>query len=170
MIYSKRLYLVEANESDIESIVEMENHKDNRDFVWQGTYEEHMFEIESKDCFLFIIKQKENDETVGYALIRIDNKSEIFELRRIVISKKGMGYGKEVITKLFYFAFEELKMNRFWLDVYPDNIVGIKLYEGVGMHRDGVLRQNYKSERGYLDQVIYSMLKSEYYQNKTPTA
>ena len=30
------------------------------------------------------------------------------------------------------------------------------------MHRDGVLRQNYKSERGYLDQIIYSMLRSEY--------
>ncbi len=30
------------------------------------------------------------------------------------------------------------------------------------MHRDGVLRQNYLSDRGYLDQIIYSMLKSEY--------
>lgn len=40
--------------------------------------------------------------------------------------------------------------------------VGIILYEKLGMHRDGVLRQNYKAERGYLDQIIYSLLRSEY--------
>jgi hypothetical protein len=26
-----------------------------------------------------------------------------------------------------------------------------------------VLRQNYKAKRGYLDQIIYSVLKNEYY-------
>jgi len=48
------------------------------------------------------------------------------------------------------------------LDAYPDNLIGIRLYESLGMHLDGVLRQNYKSSRGYLDQIIYSMLKTEY--------
>ena len=71
------------------------------------------------------------------------------------------------MTALFKYAFEEMNINRFWLDVYPDNTIGIKLYEGLGMHRDGVLRQNYKSKRGYLDQIIYSMLKTEYFQNNT---
>ncbi len=63
---------------------------------------------------------------------------------------------------LIKYAFEELKVNRFWLDVYPDNEYGIKLYESLGMHKDGVLRQNYKSDRGYLDQIIFSILKDEY--------
>ena len=93
----------------------------------------------------------------------MDFKSHIFELRRIAVSRKGMGYGKEVMTALFKYAFEELEINRFWLDVYPDNIIGIELYECLGMHRDGVLRQNYKSERGYLDQIIYSLLREEYF-------
>lgn len=165
MILTKRLYLADAQETDIEAIMEMENHKDNRKFVCQGTYDEHRNEIESDNFFLFIIKQKDNEETVGFTLIRTDSKSEVLELRRIVISKKGMGYGREVITALFKFAFEELNMNRLWLDVYPDNTTGIRLYESLGMHRDGVLRQSFKSERGYLDQAIYSMLKSEYFTN-----
>ncbi len=164
MILTKRLYLTEAQETDIEIIMEMEKHKDNRDFVWKGTYEEHKEEIENDDYLLLMIKEKDSDDTVGFVLINLDNKSERFELRRFVISRKGMGYGKEVMNALLKHAFEELNMNRFWLDVYPDNIIGIKLYEGVGMHRDGILRQNYKSERGFLDQVIYSMLKNEYYQ------
>ena len=44
-----------------------------------------------------------------------------------------------------------------------DNVAGIKLYERLNMHRDGVLRQNYKVDRGYLDQIGYSMLKNEYF-------
>ncbi|HAQ42150.1 MAG TPA: hypothetical protein DCM73_15840 [Clostridiales bacterium] len=164
LILTKRLYLTEAQEKDIEIIMEMEKHKDNRDFVWKGTYEEHKEEIENDDYLLLMIKEKDSDDTVGFVLINLDNKSERFELRRFVISRKGMGYGKEAMNALLKHAFEKLNMNRFWLDVYPDNTIGIKLYEGVGMHRDGILRQNYKSERGLLDQIIYSMLKNEYYQ------
>lgn len=163
MIETKRLYIVDAGEEDINTIIELENHRDNMNYIWQGTYEEHKSEIEDKNHLVFMFRRKDDNETIGYALIHLDFKSEIFELRRIAISQKRAGYGKEVLLALLKYAFEEMNINRFWLDVYPDNLIGIKLYEGVGMHRDGVLRQNYKSERGYLDQIIYSMLKEEYF-------
>jgi [ribosomal protein S5]-alanine N-acetyltransferase len=163
MIETKRLYIVDAIEEDIGTIIEMENHKENRDFVWSSTFDEHKAEIEDDSYLLFVFKKKEDDSIIGFALIKLDFKSEIFELRRIVISEKGMGYGKEVMNALLKFAFEEKSINRFWLDVYPDNVIGINLYEKLGMHKDGVLRQNYKAKRGYLDQIIYSMLKSEYF-------
>ncbi len=164
MIQTTRLDIVEATEADINLIIELESHKDNRDFLWIGTYEEHQAEIKDPHHLLLVFKQQADAAIVGYALIRLDYKSEIFELRRIAISHKGMGYGKEAMVALLKYAFEEKKINRFWLDVYPDNLIGIKLYEGLGMQRDGVLRENYKSERGYLDQIIYSMLKREYFQ------
>lgn len=164
MIETKRIYIVDATEADIETIIEMENNEENRDFVWSGTYDEHKAEIEDKNYLLFVFRKKADNLTVGFALIKLDFKSDIFELRRIVISEKAMGYGKEVMNALLKYAFEERNINRFWLDVYPDNAIGIKLYEGLGMHKDGILRQNYKSERGYLDQIIYSMLRSEYFQ------
>jgi len=163
MIETKRLYITSATEADIETIIKLESHKDNRKFIWIGTFEDHKAEIYDKNHLLFVFKRKEDNLIVGFALIRLDLKSEIFELKRIAISHKGKGYGKETLAALLKYAFEDLKTNRFWLDVYPDNAIGIKLYEGMGMHCDGVLRQNYKSERGYLDQVIYSMLKSEYF-------
>jgi RimJ/RimL family protein N-acetyltransferase len=163
MIETDSLYITDAQETDIAAIMELEKHKDNRNFIWQGTYEEHKKEIESDDYILQVFNKKENGETIGFALIFLDKKSERFELRRIAVSEKGKGYGREALTALIKFAFEELQMNRFWLDVYPDNKVGIKLYEGIGMHKDGVLRQNYKSERGYLDMIVYSILKDEYF-------
>lgn len=170
MIETKRLYITSTTEADIETIIKLERHKDNCDFIWLGTYEQHKAEIEDKNHLLLIFKQKEDNLIVGFALSRIDFKSEVFELRRIAISHKGIGYGKEVMSALFKYAFEEIDINRFWLDVYPDNTVGVKLYERLGMHRDGILRQNYKSERGYLDQIIYSMLKNEYFQDNTENA
>lgn len=162
MISTLRLNILDATENDIETIIAMESHKDNRDFVWIGTHEEHMAEIADTNHLLWVFKLKDTGDIVGYALARIDRKSEIFELRRIIITEKRQGYGRETMKAIIKFAFEELGTNRFWLDVYPDNTFGINLYESLGMHRDGVLRQNYKADRGYLDQIIYSMLKSEY--------
>lgn len=166
MIETKRMHLLEATEDQIEEIIELEAHPENRDYLWVGTYEEHKDEIADPNHLLLIFKEKEEGKTVGYALIRLNPKSEIFELRRIAISEKRKGYGREAMEALFKVAFEELGINRFWLDVYPDNIFGINLYESLGMHKDGVLRQNYKAERGYLDQIIYSMLKTEYFERE----
>ena len=166
MLETKRMYLLDATEADIEEIIELEAHPENRDYLWVGTYEEHKDEIADPCHMLLIFKEKKAGKTVGYALIRLNPKSEIFELRRIAISEKRQGYGREAMEELFRAAFEDLNINRFWLDVYPDNIYGINLYESLGMHRDGVLRQNYKAERGYLDQIIYSMLKDEYFERK----
>lgn len=163
MIETGRLFIVEAVADEIDAIIQLERHRDNKDFIWIGTYEEHKAEIADENHLLLVFKRKEDSAIVGYSLIRMDFKSEVFELRRIAVSEKRNGYGKEAMLALFRYAFEEKNMNRFWLDVYPDNVIGIHLYEGLGMRRDGVLRQNYKSERGYLDQIIYSMLKSEYF-------
>ena len=162
MIETANLKIIEAREEDIKDIMEMEEHEENRNFIWQGTYEQHLNEIMDKNYLLLIFKRKEDNKTVGFALNYLDYKSEKFELRRIAVTVKGSGYGREALNALIKYTFEDLEFNKFWLDVYPDNIVGIKLYESAGLHCDGVLRQNYKSERGFLDQKVYSMLKSEY--------
>ncbi len=163
MIKTSRIWMEDAGPEHIDSIIEMENHPDNRNFVWQGTREEHIKEIKDPNHMLLVIKEKPGEEIIGYALIHMDYKSNIFELRRIVIKKKGQGYGREAMEAIIKYAFEETHTNRFWLDVYPDNTIGINLYESLGMHRDGVLRDNYLSERGYLDQIIYSLLRREYH-------
>lgn len=162
MIETERLRMVKAKERDILAIISMEQSRENRDYIWSGSYEEHLFEIKDPDHLLLLIIEASSDKTVGYVLTNFDSVSNKFEIRRIVISKKGIGYGKESMKALIKYAFEETLTNRLWLDVYPDNTVGIKLYENLGLHKDGILRQNYKSHRGYLDQIVYSLLKEEY--------
>lgn len=159
---TERLNIDEATLNEVSEIIAIESHKENRDYLWIGTIEEHKAEIADPNHLLLIFHGKEDGETKGYALIRIDFKSHIFEVRRIAITDKGKGYGKESMIGLIRYAFESTETNRLWLDVYPDNTIGIKLYESLGMHCDGVLRQNYLADRGYLDQIIYSILRSEY--------
>ena len=164
-ITTNRMIIRNATESNINLIFEIEQHPDNRDFIWVGTYEEHLSEINDDQHLLLVFNRIEDNKPIGYSLSRVDFKSEVYELRRFVITDKGKGYGREAMNAHFKYAFEELKVNRFWLDVFPDNAAGIGLYESLKMHKDGVLRQNYKAERGYLDQIIYSMLKNEYFKS-----
>ena len=163
---TKRLSIVEAEIKDIPLILEIENDKENRDFIWVGTEEEHRNEIENDINLLLLFHAKDDGAIKGYALVERDFKSHLFEIRRLAITDKGKGYGREAIKGLIRYAFEQTDSNRVFWDVYPDNTVGIALYESLSMHRDGVLRQNYLSERGYLDQIIYSMLISEYEERK----
>lgn len=166
LISTVRLDIYQAIKKDIKAIMALENDVANRDFIWQGTYDEHVKEIRDKHHLLIVFREKKTNDMEGFALIGLNFKSESFELRRIAIAKKGMGYGREVVSALMKYAFERLNFNRFWLDVYPDNVIGIELYENLGMKREGVLRQSYKSKRGYSDQIIYALLKSEYFQKR----
>ena len=121
---TERLNIFEAHESEIETIIGIESHKDNRDYLWIGTHEEHRAEIADPNHLLLVCKRKDDNDIIGYALIRLDFKSNIFEVRRIAIVEKGQGYGRETMDGLLKYAFEKTETNRFWLDVYPDNEIG----------------------------------------------
>lgn len=157
-----RLKIYDAKEEEIPRIIEMEEDIENRNFVFQGTYEDHLAEIKADNILLLSIKEKNSGEIIGFCLSVIDKKSHSFEFRRIVINVKGLGYGKEFILGLLKYCFIELKMNRFWLDVFEDNTVGINLYTSLGFVHEGTLRQSYKGEMGYCSQLIFSMLRDEY--------
>lgn len=161
-----RLILTKAISEDIETIMTFEQDPDNRKFVFRGTYEEHLREIEDPNVGVYIVRKKETQQAIGFFIYDLDLESERFELRRVVISEKNQGFGRELFSRIFKYAFEELHMNKLWLDVYHDNKIGIHFYESLGMVKEGVLRQNHKEERGMMDQIIYSVLKDEYFIKK----
>lgn len=167
MLHTARLALRFATEADIPTIMALEQHPDNRSFVCQGTEEQHRREVIDPDYILLVFTSQDDDSLIGYCLVWLNRVSNWAELRRMVITKKGQGYGREALNGLFSYLFDEILVNKVWLDVYPHNTVGITLYESVGMHCDGRLRQNFYDERlGYLDQFIYSRLKSEHESEK----
>lgn len=162
MIFTDRLIIEKAKVEDIHFIMDIEADGYNSQFIWSGTYDEHLNEIEDDNYLLLIIKTKNNNKPVGFILNHLDFESNILELRRIGISEKAKGYGKESIKGLLRYAFNGIDINRVWLDVYTDHKVGIKLYESLGMKIDAILRQSYKRKNEYVDQIVYSILAEEY--------
>lgn len=148
---------------DIEYVMRLERAEGNRDFVFQNTYEEHKSNIDSTENMLFIVQDIESSEKSAFILCSYKRPYDSFELRRIVIETKCKGTGSELISALIKYAFEVVKANRFWLDVFTDNERAVHLYNKLGMVHEGTLRQSYKDYSGkYRDQMIFSILKNEY--------
>lgn len=148
---------------DLEYVMRLERAEGNRDFVFQNTYEEHKSNIDSTENMLFIVQDRESSEKSAFILCSYKRPYDSFELRRIVIETKCKGTGSELISALIKYAFEVMKANRFWLDVFTDNDRAVHLYKKLGMVHEGTLRQSYKDYSGkYRDQMIFSILKNEY--------
>lgn len=160
-IVTDRLIIREAKESDIPWIIEIENKPGYKEYLWQGDFEEHKSEIGSDEFLLLIIEDKE-ENTIGYAMVELNHKALAFLLRRIAIAEQDKGYGEEAMKALMELCFKTMDYNRFWLDVSPDNPRAIHLYESLGLVKEGVLRENDRPERGFMDQIVYGILKREY--------
>jgi RimJ/RimL family protein N-acetyltransferase len=88
----------------------------------------------------------------------------------IVIGEKeywGQGYGPDAIKTLLAFGFDELNLHRVMLRVDADNARGIRCYEKCGFQREGTMRDVVFAEGKYKDQHIMSVLRSEFYANRS---
>jgi RimJ/RimL family protein N-acetyltransferase len=75
---------------------------------------------------------------------------------------RSMGYGTDAILTLLRFAFQEINLNRVWLDVNAENARAIACYRKCGFVEEARFRQHrYKLGR-YSDSVIMSVLAEEY--------
>lgn len=80
-------------------------------------------------------------------------------------SAHGKGIGKITYYLLLEYAFEVLGMNRVWGTCFADNIGSQKLFESVGFSLEGKSREAIFRKGNYIDNLQYSILKSEYIKN-----
>ncbi|HIP86848.1 MAG TPA: N-acetyltransferase [Anaerolineales bacterium] len=83
----------------------------------------------------------------------------------IVIGEKeywDQGYGTDAIRTLLRLAFTEMNLHRVFLRVNTDNARGIRCYEKCGFRREGTLRDVVFREGEYRDQLMMSILRSEW--------
>lgn len=84
------------------------------------------------------------------------------EFRRIVISDKGHGFGRETLKLVKKIAFEQLNAHRLWLDVRYKNQKAQRLYKSEGFVEEGILRECILYHGSYESLIVMSILKSEY--------
>lgn len=106
-----------------------------------------------------------NNEKIGLArLDDIDfiNKSICVGLD-LVKEYRGKGHGFNGFNILLEYCFNELNMHRAWLLVAEHNTTAINLYKKLGFIEEGKQRQRLFREGKYLDYIMMSILKEEYY-------
>ena len=155
--------LVGTRENDLDFVLSAEQSAENRSFVTVWTREQHLGALSNKDLCSLIIENTADGRRVGYIILAgLADINQSIEFRRMVVTEKGKGYGREALRLVKQIAFHELKAHRLWLDVKDHNVRARHLYESEGFVAEGLLRECIKGEVGFESLVLMSMLSSEY--------
>jgi RimJ/RimL family protein N-acetyltransferase len=155
------ILLRDTTEADLDFVIQAE--AQNQRFVTLQSREEHLAATNSETIAHLIIERKSDATPVGYAIIAgLGEISSTIELRRIVVTASGQGFGREALRMIKELVFEQLDAHRLWLDVKEHNSRARELYESEGFIVEGRLRDCIKNENGYESLLLMSMLKPEY--------
>lgn len=150
-----------TTENDLPFVVRIELQEAGSGFVTAEGFDRHIAYLADPDVGHLMIEN--GPEAVGYMILAgLTDPSENIELRRIVISEKGRGYGRAALRVAKMAAFTELNAHRLWLDVKTYNERARHLYETEGFVAEGTLRECVKGENGRESVVIMSILKHEF--------
>jgi diamine N-acetyltransferase len=152
-----------TNEQDLDFVLSAEQSAENRSFVSVWARDQHLDALTSQDLAHLIIENTAGNR-VGYIILAgLADANQNIEFRRIVVTEKSKGYGKEALRLVKKLAFEELKAHRLWLDVKEHNVRARHLYESEGFVAEGVLRECIKADLGFESLVVMSLLSREYH-------
>ncbi|WP_125152965.1 GNAT family N-acetyltransferase [Clostridium rectalis] len=122
-------------------------------------------EINNENNFFFVIRDKNEEEMIGYIEIEEINWSNGVGTIAMGIGNnlnRGKGYGKEALSLVMEFAFMELNLHRLQLITISYNTIAIKLYESLGFKKEGVLREAVKRDGFRYDIYQYGILLNEW--------
>ncbi len=149
--------------ADLDYVLAAEQADENRAFVTSWPREQHGAALSDADLLHRII-ENESGETVGFMLVAgVAQPHRSIEFRRIVITRKGSGYGRAAVRALQDLAFTDLRAHRLWLDVKEHNSRARGLYEREGFVKEGCLRECLLGSNGFESVVLMSILEQEYH-------
>ena len=76
------------------------------------------------------------------------------------------GYGTESMRLMLQHGFEDLNLNRIYLQVFETNPRGMRAYEKAGFILEGRLRQDRFLDGKYIDVLLMSVVRSEWQEEK----
>lgn len=106
------------------------------------------------------------DEILGLvSLISIDHINQTAEFHIMIgnSSNQGKGIGSYALNAMLHHAFFNINLRRIELTVLEDNVKACHLYEKEGFVREGVKRKARYKNGEWVNMVLYSILKEEYY-------
>ena len=154
-------------EIDLEFLNEVRNYcakdylHDSRTFSLSETI--NWYKNTSPDYYIIL----NNEEKIGY--FRLSNYSKLNQNIYVGADLHPKFWGK----KLSYFAYKEFikylfnhyNLNKISLEVLSTNSRAYNLYKKLGFIQEGIKRQEVFKQDQFIDSIIMSILKTEYYGN-----
>jgi RimJ/RimL family protein N-acetyltransferase len=121
--------------------------------------------IKNPSKIVFAIKKLDRKEHIGntglYHIDWINRRAEFW----ILIGEQNswaQGIGAEVVSLMKHYAFNNLNLNKLYLNVGADNCEAINLYKNLNFVQEGILKEHYYIQGKYLDIITMSILKADY--------
>ena len=109
----------------------MEQGHNTAGFIVPYSIEKHRREFD-RDSVFYKSVYDAHGEHVGFVILVLDADGTSLEFRRVVISRKGQGFGKRVVALIDAVAAVEFGCRRLWLAVFADILIGRHIYEAGG--------------------------------------
>ncbi|MDB5100667.1 MAG: family N-acetyltransferase [Cyanobacteria bacterium RYN_339] len=136
------IQLIPTRESDLDFVTSAEAAAENSAFVSVQPRSEHVAYLRHPDVAHFIVHADHTARPAGYVIVAgLQRDDRVLEIKRIVITEKGLGIGHATLQAVKRYAFETHGAHRLWLDVMETNARARHLYAAEGFKEDGTVRE-----------------------------
>jgi RimJ/RimL family protein N-acetyltransferase len=127
--------------SDLDFVLALERDPQNAPFIGQWTREQHLAAIAAADREHWLILRAYDGAPLGF-LLAFDLRAAGLGVyvKRIAISEKSRGLGREALGRFARRAFGELGASHVWLSVFPQNERAQRSYRALGFAVDSMTR------------------------------
>ena len=143
----------ETEEADLDYVLALEADPDTAPFIAPWPRAEHRSAITDPTVAHWVLEDTARGVRVGFVILQSVGSASL-ELKRIAISDKGCGYGKDAVRLVKEAAFTDLGANHLWLDVYDFNERAQALYAAEGFVME---RSHAAEEAGCAEGTAYVM-------------
>ncbi len=120
---------------------------------------------ENGSGYYFYIRNLESGKLIGYVCIKnVDRNIMKCELAYFVDKNfEGKGVISKAVSNVIRFCFSDLRMNKIFICTSLENLGSQRVATKNGFVEEGILRQEFKSGEGHLEDVKYfGLLKQDY--------
>jgi len=121
--------------------------------------------IQDPSKLVFAIKMLDSEEHIGntglYHIDWINRRAEFWILLGEMHSWQ-QGIGSEIVFLMQEYAFNNLNLNKLYLNVDMNNKEAIGLYKKLKFVQEGILKDHYYIEGKYLDIITMAILRKDF--------
>ena len=127
-------------------------------------YFNHNGDCLESDNFYPVTAFDDNGPTGHFIMRYINGDNRILRFGWVIVdsSKRGMGYGKEMLSLGLKYAFDILKVSKVTIGVFENNISAFRCYKSVGFRE---ISENSYDFNGQQRKIIELVITSENYEN-----